>query len=236
MKKVITLVVVLAALAMAAPVEKTPRTLTVTGTAEVSVQPDICYVSFGAETVNKRSARDAYRTNSVLMNAITAAVKAAGIEAKDIQTAQFSVTPSYRTEEKTGKRLFDGYAVSQQIDVKVRDLEKVSAVLDAGIEAGATEIGSVSFTVENPKRYTADARMEAARAAQAKAQTMAEVMGVTLGKPTSITESEPGGYGNYYAQSNVTMESRSGDAVDTPSLQQGEVKLTRTVYVTYEIE
>jgi len=235
MKKAITLVVVLAALAMAAPVEKTPRTLTVTGTAEVAVQPDICRVSFGAETTNKQSAREGYRTNAALMNAITAAVKAAGIEAKDIQTSRFSVAPSYRYEDKTRKRIFDGYVVSQQIDVKVHDLEKVSAVLDAGIEAGATEIGSVTFTVENPKRYTAEARMEAARAAQAKAQTMAEVMGVKLGKPTSITESEPGGYGNYYAQANV-MTASTGDVVESPSLQPGEGKLTRTVYVTYEIE
>lgn len=236
MKKAVALVAVLVALAMAAPVEKTPRTLTVTGTAEVSVQPDICYVSFGVETIDKHSARDAYRTNSALMNAVTAAVKAAGIEAKDIQTSRFSVAPSYRYEDKTRKRIFDGYVVSQQIDVKVHDLEKVSGVLDAGIEAGATEIGSVSFTVENPKRYTAEARLEAARAAQAKAQTMAEVMGVRLGKPTSITESEPNNWGGNYAQANVMMESRSGDAVDTPSLQPGEVKLTRTVYVTFEIE
>jgi uncharacterized protein len=235
MKKAIALVAVLAALAMAAPVEKTPRTLTVTGTAEVSVQPDICYVSFGVETIDKHSARDAYRTNSALMNAVTAAVKAAGIEAKDIQTARFSVTPSYRYEEKTGKRLFEGYRVSQQIDVKVHDLEKVSGVLDAGIEAGATEIGSVSFTVENPKRYTAEARLEAARAAQAKAQTMAEVMGVKLGKPTSITESEPNNWNGLYAQANTVMRDEAS-AVDTPSLQPGEVKLTRTVYVTFEIE
>jgi hypothetical protein len=233
---VIAVSLVLIALAVAAPVEKQPRTLTVTGTAEISVSPDICYVTLGSESLDKKSARTAYRANAALMNGVVAAIKAVGIEAKDLQTSRLTVMPAYRYEEKTNKRLFDGYRVTQQLEVKVRDLEKVTAVLDAGIEAGATEVNGVNFTIENPKHYTGEARLEAARAAQAKAQTMAEAMGVKLGKPMTISESEPNNWGGYYAQTaNVAMRDQVSESVSA-ELQPGEVKLTRTVYVTYELE
>lgn len=235
MKKTAALLVLSLAVGLAAVPDKSQRTLVVTGTAEVSVKPDICYISFGVETVHKKSAREAYRLNSELMNTLSAAVKATGIEPKDIQTSSFSVTPQYRYEEDNRRRFFEGYRVYHSLDVNVRDLEKASTVLDAGMEAGATQVNNVTFAVENPKRYTADARVEAVKAAQAKAQTMADLTGVKLGKPISISESEPGGSGRYYAQANVALDRASGDE-ETPSLQPGEFKLTRTVYITYEIE
>jgi len=233
--KTVTLLVLSIAVGLAAPPETPRRTLAVTGTAEVSVQPDICYISFGAETFHKKSAREAYRANAELMAALSAAVKATGIAAKDIQTSGFTVTPQYRYEDATRKRLFDGYRVYHSLDVNVRDLERPSAVLDAGMNAGATQVNNVTFAVENPKKYTADARVEAVKAAQAKAQTMADLTGVKLGKPITISESEPGGWGQYYAQANVALD-RAAGAEDTPSLQPGEFKLTRTVYITYEVE
>jgi uncharacterized protein YggE len=123
MRRVLAVAGILVALAaVAGAAEKTPRTLTVTGTAEVNVPPDICYMSFGAETYNKSSATQAYEDNTQVMNAVTEAVKTAGIPAKDIQTTNLSIAPQYHYEEKSNKRRFDGYRVSQNISVKVRDL------------------------------------------------------------------------------------------------------------------
>jgi len=235
MNKIAAALVLSLAVALAAVPDKPQRTLTVTGTAEVSVSPDICYISFGVETIHKKSAREGYRINAELMNALSVAVKATGIAPKDIQTSSFSVTPQYHYEDDGHRRVFDGYRVYQSLDVNVRDLDKASAVLDAGMDAGATQVNNVTFAVENPKKYTADARVEAVKAAQAKAQTMADLTGVKLGKPISISESEPGGSGRYYAQANVSFD-RAAGGEDTPSLQPGEFKLTRTVYITYEIE
>jgi len=234
MKKIAAVLVVALTLASAAA-QKPTRTLAVTGTAEVSVRPDICHISFGVETSHKQSAREAYRSNVELMNGLSAAVKAAGIEPEDLQTSSFTLAPQYRYENGTRKRVFDGYRVYQSLDVSVRDLDKVSAVLDAGMDAGATQVNNVTFAVENPKKYTADARVEAVKAAQVKAQSMAELTGVRLGKPISINESEPGGWGNYYAQSNVALD-RGSAAEASSELQPGEFKLSRTVHITYEVE
>jgi uncharacterized protein YggE len=235
MRHTAAVVVLSLAVALAAAPDSPTRTLAVTGTAEISVRPDICYVSFGVETFNKKSARDAYRSNAESMNALSAAVKAAGIDARDLQTSSFTVTPQYHYEDSGRRRVFDGYRVYQSLDVNLRNLDKVSAVLDAGMDAGATQLNSVRFAVENPKRYTDDIRAEAVKAAQAKAELMAELTGVRLGRPLSISESEPGGWGSYYAQANVALD-RAAAAEVSPELQPGEFKLTRTVYITYEIE
>lgn len=228
--------IALAAPAFGAPADKPVRTITVTGTAEVTVVPDICYMSFGATTRNPTSAIRGYADNAAVMNAITEALKAKGLDPKDVQTSNLTITPQYRYEDKPSRRVFDGYLVSHTLSVKVRDLAKVSAVLDAAVGAGATEVGGVNFTVENPKRYTADARVDALNAARVKAERLCATAGMKLGKPTTISEQEPGSYG-YYAQANTAF-SRAPDGMGESGdvLSPGATKLTHTVFVTYEME
>jgi hypothetical protein len=228
----IMVVMVSAAFAAEAPER---RTLTVTGTAEVSVAPDICYMSFVAESRSK-SANQAYKDNSALMTKVSSAIKGREIDPKDLQTVRFAITPEYHYEKNSSKRVFDGYHVTNTLYVKVRDLGKVSGVLDVAMTAGASEVGEVRFAVENPKKYTADAREDAFKAARAKAEKIAGLTGVKLGKPITISEAEPGNYG-YLAQANTAIERSLGDVTETgAALERGEVKITHTVYITYEIE
>jgi uncharacterized protein YggE len=227
-----TLVFAVCAMAAEEPIR---RTLTVTGTAEVKVAPDICRTSFVVSTRN-RSAGQAYRDNNEQMGKLNAAIKGVGIEGRDLQTTNFSITPEYHYEKGTSRRIFDDYLVVNNLSVNVRDLTKVSAVLDAAMAAGAVEVGGVTFTVENPKKYTADARIDALKAAKAKAEIIAAETGVKIKKPMSISESEPNSYGWMYAQANASV-TRGGDMVaESPSLEPGEVKVTHTVYITYEVE
>lgn len=232
-----TLAVILAACAATALAAKDEpvRTIAVTGTAEKLTAPDICYLSFGVATFHRKSAGEAYRQNNTVMAAVSAAVKSLGIEAKDIQTANFSIAPQYHYEDEARRRVFDGYRVYHALNVNLRDLKRVSEVLDAAVGAGATEVGQVRFAVENPKQHTADVRLEAVRAAQAKAKSIAEVLGVKLGRPVSVSESEPDNWSRYYAQANVAMEA-SHSAGGAEVLEPGEFRLTRTVHVTFEIE
>jgi len=225
--------------AVAAPIvaaEEIQRTLTVTGTAEVTVVPDICYLSFGVTTEHKSSAAQAYKDNNLRMDALRSAIRAIGVEDKDMQSRNFSVSPKYRYESRTEKRIFEGYEVHHTLAVNLRALDKATDVLDAAMAAGASEVSSVMFTVENPKKYLGDARVEAIRAAQKKAETMAQTAGVTLLKPTSIYENEPGGFRSYYAQTanaslDLGMAGEGGAA-----LAPGETKLSLTVNITYEIK
>jgi uncharacterized protein YggE len=238
MKKIlIAAMAILCAINLLKAEEEEPkrRTLVVTGTAELTVAPDICYMSFVVETIG-RKASEAYLENIEIMNAINAAIKAQGVESKDMRTTNFSFTPQYRYTDKD-KRIFEGYRVYNTLNVSVRDLSKVSNVLDAAVEAGASDVQGINFTVENPKKYTEEARREALRAARKKAEESAEILGFRLGTPIMVTESEPGAY-QPYAQANVMMEraAYADGAVGGVTLEAGEIKLARTVYVTYEIE
>ena len=236
MRKTLLLVAVLGVVACAvAADEPFHRTLTVTGTAEVKVTPDICYMSFVVMTHN-RSAVQAYDDNNAQMGKINSAVKAQGIESKDLQTTNFTITPEYHYEKNTSKRVFDDYLVNNTLYVSVRDLTKVSAILDAAMSAGAAEVGGVTFTIENPKKYTSGARIDAIKAARAKADVIAEQTGVKILKPISISEAEPNSYNLGNAQVNTAFDETVTREAEAPSLEPGEVKLTHTVYITYEIE
>jgi uncharacterized protein YggE len=224
------------AFAARADAPKTPRTLTVTGTAQVTVTPDICYMSFTTTKQDKKSAIRAYQMNTDAMNAVIAAIKEQGIEMKDIQTSNLNISPQYHYDEDNSRRIFDGYLVTNTTTVSVRDLGKVSGVLDAAVTAGATEVGYVNFTVENPKRYTADARVEALNAAKAKAQKIADVAGVTLGKPLTISENEPGSYGGWFQANAQVQRDQTITGDETANLAPGQAKISHTVYITYEIE
>ncbi len=212
-----------------------PRTLAVTGTAQVSVSPDICHMTFIVATEHKNSAVKAYRENNRIMTEVRDAIRDIGLESKDIQTQNFTITPEYYWDDDRDRNVFEGYEVSHSLFVKVHDLEQVSNILDAAVTAGATQVSGVNYTVENPKKYLVDARVAAIKAARKKAELMAETAGVTLLKPMSISEYEPGGWNRFAAQANVAFDATStyGGGI---SLEPGEVKLSLTVNITYEIK
>jgi len=231
--RILPAVCLAAALCPAAP-EPPLRTLSVTGTAEVKVAPDICFMTLVVSAENKQNAARAYGDNNAAAQRIADAIRGQGIGSEDIQTSGFSISPQYRYEDRTRRRIFEGYSVRHTLAVKVRDLTHVSSVLDAAVGAGATEVNSVNFTIENPKRYLADARIEAIRAARAKAEAMAEAAGVQVSRPLTITEYEPSGWGRF-AQSNVEIDRTGAEVQFGASLEPGQVALSHTVSITYEI-
>ncbi|MBN2378878.1 SIMPL domain-containing protein [candidate division WOR-3 bacterium] len=234
-KALIAVLAVLVFVSLAGAQTDTRSTLYVTGTAEVTVTPDICYLSLAVETFHKEIGQ-AYTQNNDLTNKVKKAIKEKGVENKDMQTTGFYISPIYDYDDYDRQKLIE-YSVSHYLTVKIRDLDKVPDILDAAVKAGATSVDNVSFTVENPKEYTQEARQEAIKAARKKAEILAQLNGVTLGKPISISEAEPGGYSyysNYYPQASMAYGDFYRNGGGAP-LEQGEIKLTHTVYITYEI-
>lgn len=226
----------LAATIGAAPAEN-PRTIQVSGTAEVTVQPDICYLGFVVTSEHKSSAARAYRDNAAVMAAVVAAIRALDVPDKDIKTANLTISPRYRwDDDNRRRRQFEGYEVNNSLAVSLRDITRVSNVLDAAVAAGATTVNNVSFTVENPKQYLVEARVEAVRAAKAKAGVMAEAAGARLGAVRTIIEHEVGGYRRLYAQSNVEI-GRGFDAEygAADAVSPGDVRLSQSVTATFEL-
>ncbi len=161
----------------------------VTGEGKVTVTPDIVNITMGVQS-QEASVADAMKKTSDAMAKVMDVLKANNIADNDIQTQQFSINPQYSYDQTTGTQNITGYQVTNTINVKLRDINKVGTLIDAVVAAGGnlTVINNVNFTVEDPTKYYDDARQKAIDDANKKAQEIADLYGVTLGKPTYVLE------------------------------------------------
>jgi uncharacterized protein YggE len=164
----------------------TTRTLSVTGSGSVTIQPDIATVTLGIQTSGPNVAAAGSENNSkssALRNALTAA----GIAADDIRTAAFTVTPQQQYDPTGNPTGAVNYWVDNSVLVTVRDLPKLGSTLDAAIGAGANQIQGISFSLEDSSQAESQARQKAFDAAKHEAELLAKTAGATLGKPLTIT-------------------------------------------------
>lgn len=212
------------------------RTITVSGEGKISAKPDIANVSLSVVSKGA-TVKQVTTDNNTKMNQVLAAVKATGMADKDITTSQYSLYPEYDygTVTREGTNKIIGYNLTQEITLKVRDLTKVDDILDSGIKAGANQVGSLSFDIDDTGPVKKEARKIAFDKAKEKAQEMAGQAGVTLGRVVTFTEEAQG---VVYPYMNFAMESKAaGDmAAPAPQVQPGSKELTMSVSVTYEIE
>lgn len=162
--------------------------ITVTGRGEVQIPPDIGFVTVGIQSTaaTVAEARDQAATAAT---AVIDALKAQDIEAKDIQTVGLSISPVYEYKTNESPRI-TGYAVTNTVSAKVRDLEKMSAVIDDAVLAGGDDsrLQGISFGIDDETEAKTQAREAAMADAKAKAEQLARLGGVTLGAPVTISE------------------------------------------------
>jgi uncharacterized protein YggE len=177
------------AMAAAADPPPSPR-IVVTGEGEAAVAPDLALLSFSVMREAK-TARAALDANNDAMAAVIAAMKAAGIAERDLQTAGIQISPRYNyTNKPDGGQEAElvAYQVTNTLSVRVRDIDKTGEILDKAVSLGVNEGGGISFTNENPAPALAEARKEAIADATAKARTLAEAAGVHIGRVLEITD------------------------------------------------
>jgi uncharacterized protein YggE len=206
-----------------------PPAISVTGEAHISVPPDLASVDAGVAT-DAKSAREASEANNAAMAKVLAALKTAGIDAKDIQTSRLSLQPQY-APNRSGPSPVVGYRASNRVTVRIRDVGKVAGVIDTLVGAGANDIGNVSFEVSQASKLLDEARDKAVADARRKAEIYAKAAGVTLGAPLSI--SEQGAPQPMYRAK--MMQGAPMAAAPTP-IAQGEETLSVSVSATWEIK
>ena len=206
--------------------------ISVTGTGSVTVQPDVGVLSLGIEVRASTVAR-ARSEAAEAMEAIRDSLEDNGIEEGDIQTQFFNIFPQQVFEEGEPPRIV-GFVVNNQVEVKVRDIDTISAVLDDAIEAGgdAVRVNNISFTVDEPEQFLAEARGKAMEDAKERAEQLAELGGVELGNPRSISEAA--------GVPPIAFPERAFDGAvgvggaPTP-ISPGEAEIIVNVFVVYEI-
>ena len=169
-----------------------PR-ITVTGEGEAAATPDMAIISL-VVLQEKPTAREALTANNEAMAKVLDAMKKAGIDDRDLQTSGFSIDPRYvypenkdNTQPPEAPKIV-GYAVSNSLTVRVRDLKNVGEILDQSVTLGVNQGGNLTFANDKPDAIVEEARKKAVASALAKAKTLTEAAGVSLGKIIEITE------------------------------------------------
>jgi uncharacterized protein YggE len=206
------------------------NTISISGEGKVLSKPDIGQVDLSVIS-NAKTVAVAQKDNTDKMNKITQSMKDLGIKEEDLKTASYNIYPQY--QYTAGRSLIIGYEVSQTLEVKIRDLEKVGAILGKAAELGANQVGSLTFTFDDPEKLNAQARQEAIDNAKEKAQDLAKSLGVSLGKVVSFSESSSGmPTPIYYAKE---LSSGMGGGGAAPDVQTGQNEVNVIVNIAYEI-
>lgn len=209
-----------------------PHTISISGEGKVTAIPDIATLTIGLMT-ERSTVAAAQQENTEKMNKIIADLKTQGIEDADIKTTNYNIYPNY-DYNPTG-RVLRGYHVDQNVTIKIRDLKKVSTILEIAGQSGANNVSGINFTIDDPEAYRQEARLAAITQAREKAEKLAEAAGVTLGKVVSFSESS-GGYPEpypVYARSYADAAVGLGGAA--PEIEVGSNEVVVNATVTFEI-
>jgi uncharacterized protein YggE len=218
--------------AAAAPVraeEMQGRAIVVTGEGTVSAAPDMAEISAGVQT-RAATARAALDQNNSAMAKVLEALKGAGIADKDVQTSRVNLAPAYESNPNTGARRPNGYVVSNNVTVRVRDLSKLGTMLDTLVSAGANNLGGVRFLIAEPQPLMDEARRKAVADATRRARLLADAAGVHVGKVERIDEAGIQVPRPMFAAADIAMRS---SAVPVAS---GEQEIHVTLSVRFAIQ
>lgn len=211
-------------------------TISIEGRGEVRAAPDMATINSGV-TTQGATAREALDANTAAMTNLIDALKEAGIEARDIQTSGFSVNPNYvysDARDDLGYSLppkINGYQVSNNVTVVVRDLAELGAILDRSVTVGANTVNGVSFSVADPSELLNEARRQAFAEAREKAELYAGVANATLGDLESISERQ-----DFNGPQPYPMYARSEMSAAAPvPVEAGEMSFAITVNVSWDL-
>ena len=210
-----------------APADQPANTVTASGTGKVTAAPDLAIMTFGA-TARSENAKTALNQASKTAEAITSALKKAGIESDDIQTQNVSVYP--RQEDGNGKPVIVGYQANVSVTAKVRDIGKLGDIISGVADAGADTISGPSFTLEEDSPVRDEAMADAVQNARTRAEAMAKAAGKSIGDVLSMSSAAV----NVPIPPFGAAERAAADAVSVP-IEPGTLEITADVTVVFEL-
>lgn len=216
-----------ASTAMATPAPA-PARLVLTATHEVQAVPDMASIGAGVVT-QAAEAQAALAANSEKMVRVVAALKKAGVAARDIQTSGLNLQPQYRYEQNQPPVL-TGFQASNRVQVLLRDVAGAGRVIDTLVKEGANQIDGPDFRVADPQPLLDKARVEAVKTARARAELYAQAAGLRVDRITEIRE----GAEQRPPMPVVKAMSRAAMA-EAPPVEAGEVGLSATVMMEFDL-
>ena len=208
------------------------RTLTVSGSGDAFLAPDIAYIYVGVHT-EAASAAEAVADNTTQTEALIQAIQEFGIPANDIRTTNFSIWPMDRYDPSTGLPSGEKvYAADNTVYVTVRDMGTLGDLLDTAVQAGANTVNSIQFDVAEKSEALQEARADAVADARSQAEALAQAAGLTLGEIRSISFIDSPVYPLFDGKGGGGAVAAEAAAVP---IQPGQLTFTVSVNVTYEL-
>lgn len=209
----------------------TTNTVSFSGEGKIVAKPDIAKINLTilTQAATSKAAQD---DNSRKSKTVADYLKKQNIDDKDIKTTGYNIYPQYKYSQYGGNPQITGYQVNQTMEIKVRDLGKVSDILDGVVAAGANQVNGMSFEIDNPEALKAEARQKAIDDAKKKANELKSQVGISLGHIVNFSENTGG-----YPIPIYAMGRGGGDGMGGgPSVPTGENEIMVSVTITYQIK
>lgn len=217
-----------AAAQVAAPAGLPPEgtLLDVVAEGEANRVPDIATIRAGVVT-QAPTAAAALAANAQQMTRVLAALKAAGVAERDVQTATISLNPQYRYAENQPP-VITGYQASNSVSVKFRDIAKSGNILDALVKQGANQIDGPNLSIDRLEAAQDEARTDAVKRARARAELYATALGMRVERLVSLSEALDGGGPGPVPQMMARLEAK-----DSTQVVPGEQRVGVTIRVRF---
>jgi uncharacterized protein YggE len=208
-----------------------PRTVNVSGMGEVAAEPDLARVTLGVEA-RKPTLAEARTEVSAAIDRVLKLTRELGIDPKQVNATRVQVQPEYNWNPKDRKRVLLGYVVSRQVQVELRDLEKLGPLLERAVDAGSNQVGDPALDSSRRKDLEREAMSLAVQDARLNAEALARAAGVRLGPVRALNGSASGPPMPMF-RSRVAM----ADAAAPPeaTYQPGEMRFNASVNAEYDL-
>ena len=203
--------------------------LDVSATGKTSRVPDIATIRAGVVTQGATAAQ-ALADNAIRVQKVLAALKSAGVAARDIQTATISLQPQYKYAENVAP-VITGYQASNSVAVRFRDVAKSGTILDTLVKQGANQIDGPNLSIDTPEAAEDEARVDAVAKARARAELYAKAAGLRVTRIVAI--SETGGYQPNPPMPMMMAKAQRGESAADTAVAAGEQDVTVTVNVRF---
>jgi len=208
-----------------------PATIRVTGQAKVSEPPDRVYIDIGVTTQAPKS-EGAASQNATRLSAVIAAVKRAAGPGAQLTTTEYSISPDYRYSPGAAATI-EGYTASNVLEVRLDELRKIGAVLDAATQAGSNNVQDIRFALRDEQVPRTQALREAALNARLDAQALADALGLRVVRVLSVDERGP----EVIRPPRIYMQARLMGGATAPStpVEAGTLAVSASVTLTVEV-
>ena len=218
--------------AQTVPVQPQPGPgISVVGEGIVLAQPNVARITLGADVFDQ-SLANAQAEAARRMDAVVAKLKADGIADDDIRTVSFNITPQYDQRGDQNQPVLRGYQVQNLVAVRTTNVAGLGPLLDDVVSSGATRIFGIGFESDNMEALKNQARDQAMQNATNKAQQLARDAGVSLGRPTSVEESDTGGV----TPVRQSLAPQAAAPAATTPIQPGQLQVSTTVRVVWSLQ